>query len=307
MLTGTPGAGEAVTPPPQTPPASGTPPATAPAAPWKDGEVWKINDKEWWEYIPEEAVRETFKAKQYANPAVAGMAYHNLLKLQNGNDQVIAFPPDNATPEQHAAFDKTLRTRLGVPEKPDDYKIGGEKVDPRFVEFGKQFFHEIGVPAGKVEAAVGKWNTFVENLSAQQLAAENAQNDKDVTAIQTKYGVEYEPAMAAGKRAMEALKLPPELVERIEAKVGTAPIIELLVTLGKVVSENGGLGGLAGAGGGGSQETPETMTKEAAQARITALSGDDAFQKKYTDKNHPEHKDAVSFMERLHKRVSAPA
>lgn len=300
MLEGTPGA--------QTPPAPVTPPpAPAPAptatAPWKDGEVWKIGDKEWWEYIPEEPVRDLMKAKQYANPAVASVAYANLNKLQNGNDGVIALPPKDATPEQLQAFDKTLRTKLGVPETPDKYDFkAGENADPKFVEFGKTMFHKIGIPPAKAQEFVDEWNKFVGTQKAETLAAETQRNDQEVTALETRWGAELPVNLAAGRSAMQQLGLSADLVDRIESKVGTAAVVELLATIGKKTSEAGWQG--SGGGNGGS-EVPETMSKEGAQAKIAALNIDAEFQTKYTDKNHPEHKNAVDFMERLHRRSSA--
>lgn len=299
----------ASTPPAATPPTTQAPPAAAvqpPAngtVPWKDGEVWTINGNPWWDSIPEADVRETVKAKQYANPAVQAMAYSNLLKLQTGNPDVLVVPGKDATPEQQAAFDQALRTRTGVPETPDKYDIKlGDNPDPKFAEFGKNVFHEIGLPPAKAQLLVDKWNTFVQTTAAERQAKEATDNDTEITALETRWGPELQQNLAAGRTAMTALGLSADLVEKIEGKVGTAPIVELLATLGRKMGEAGlqGVGTPTGVG-----ETPETMTKDAAQARISALQVDQEFQKAYMDKNHPEHKAKLEFMERLHKRASA--
>lgn len=305
LAPGTPGAPPVAPPvtPPVTPPPV-VPPVTPPAegtTPWKEGEVWKIDGKDWWEYIPEEAVRETVKAKQYANPAVQAVAYSNLLKLQNGNDNVLVLPAQDATPEQRAEFDKRIRALNGVPETADKYELNaGDKADPKFVEFGRQQFHKYGLSPQNAQSFVNDWNTFIGEQTAERLAADNTTNDQEIAALEQKWGGNLDAQLAAGKRAVEALGVAPALIERVESRIGTAAIVELMATIGQKVSEGGTLPPPSG----GAQDTPESMSKEGATAKIALLGTDTDFQAKYTDKNHPQHADAVAFMERLHRRAA---
>jgi hypothetical protein len=78
--------------------------------------------------------------------------------------------------------------------------------------------------------------------------------------------------------------------------VGSAAVVELLAALGRKSDE----GGFVGAGAPQyDANNPETMTKEQAQQRVAQLQGDKEFQDKYTNRNHPENRNAVQLMERL--------
>ena len=88
-------------------------------------------------------------------------------------------------------------------------------------------------------------------------------------------------------------------MDRVEAQIGAAPLVELLAMIGRKSDE----GSFTAGGGNGDPNNPETMTKEAAASKIAQLQGDQEFQKKYTDKNHPGHSAAVDLMMRLFARA----
>jgi hypothetical protein len=87
-------------------------------------------------------------------------------------------------------------------------------------------------------------------------------------------------------------------VDKIDRALGTAPIVELLATIGKKMGEGSFKGG-----GSGDASDPANMTKEQAQAKIAQLNGDTEFQKKYHDRAHPEHQAAVDQMSKLFARA----
>lgn len=272
-----------------------------PAAPWGTEGVYKFGEagkeQPWWTAIPEPEVRATMEAKQYANPAVVAMAYHNLLKLQNGNGDVVSLPPENATPEQLKAFDK----RLGAPETVDGYKDlkMGDKPDPKFVDFGKSLALDLGLSPKKAQALVDKWNTFA---TAEQLARQNVEvtaNNDAVDALMKTWGPQAAENQAAGLRVVKAIGNV-DLINAVDRAIGAAPVMQLLMEIGKRTSE----GTFKGDGApNGNPNDPSNMTKEAAGARIAALRGDPAFNAKYTDKKHPEHAAAVAEMTALYAKA----
>jgi len=291
----------------------GTPPAPAPAggesgtpgvtAPWAGAHgVWNVGEggaaKPWWNAITEPEARAHLEAKQYANPAELALANYNLTKLQRGADDILALPAKDAPPE---AWNDVWK-KLGRPDTPDAYdlKFGeGVKTDDGMVKFGKELFHEMGLDPTRAQKAADKWNGFVAAQEAAMLEQVRTQNQQEIDVLASKWGADLEKNKAAGQRAVQALSLSNEFIERLEDQIGSAPVVELLAMIGRKSDE----GGFTGGGGQMDPNNPATMTKEQAKARITQLQGDAEFQKKYTDKNHPGHKDALQLMERLFARA----
>ena len=292
-----------------TPPAGGTPGAEHPAtAPWSGStDVWKVGEagkeQPWYSAVPEEPVRELMKVKNYKNPGELAVAYHNLNKLQNNSGDVIAFPKTDAKPEEIAAFEKTLYSKLGRPEAADKYEfkhIEGVQPDEALTKLGKEIFFDLGASPAKAQAAMEKWDKAVLAMHTSMQEQEQQANDKALTTLSAKWGAELDTNKAAGLRAVKSLEakgLSTETITKLESNIGAAAVVELLAVLGKGSAEGDGTKG------GGNQNTdpnnPDTMNKEQAAAKIKSLQADDAFQKKYTDKNHPEHAAALALMEKL--------
>lgn len=304
----TPPAPAPVLPPGVAPPPPAAPPAEIVIAPWKQGELYKLGEgdkaKPWWSAVPEEPVRQLLETKQYKTPAELAAAYYSLNKLQNGAPDVLALPGKDATPEQITAFDKAVREKKGVPEAPDKYELQlGEKPDPKFVDFGTKMLHKIGASPKEAQEFVNEWNNFVGQQSADALAAEQAANEAEVTALETKYGPRLTELQTAGGRVVQALGLDQQMVDKLQDKVGYGAVMELFIALGTKITEGNSSWLKGGPTPPVNANDPSTMTPQAAQARITQLQGDADFQAKYTGKNHPEHAWAVQQMEALHKKV----
>lgn len=263
--------------------------------PWKVGEAGK--EQEWWNTISEEPVREHVKAKGYKNPAELAMANYSLTKMQRGATDVLTLPAKDADANAWNEF----YTKVGRPATKDDYKFTfgeGVTVDESLVGFGKEMFHELGARPEQAQKAVEKWNAYVADQNAKEIEKNNKENADAVTALQQSWGTSLEENRAAGERVMKALALDEATMDKIQGAIGAAPLIDLLARIGKKSSE----GTLVGGAGGGDPNDPSNMTKEQAEAAINALNNDAEFQKKYSDKNHPEHKDAVDRMQKLYMR-----
>ena len=289
-------------PPAGAPPAGAEHPATAPWAGSRD--VWKLGEagkeQPWYHAVPEEPVRELMKAKNYKNPAELAVAYHNANQMNKLAPDITAVLEGKATPEQEKAF----YTKMGRPESPDKYVFkhaDGVTPDSNLVKLGQEIFYEMGASPAKAQAAMEKWDKAVMAMNAAQIADEQKQNDTELASLSTKWGADLEVHKAAGLRAVQSLTAKgasPELIAKVEGAIGAAPMVELLAILGKMSGEGDGT-----TGGGNNNSDPNNvagMTKEQAQARIKQLEGDTEFyDKKYKDKNHPEHKAALTLMEQL--------
>lgn len=287
-------------------PASGTPAAPAPGAapaafatPWDGVEgVYTIgegeNAKPWYEGIKEEPVREYMKAKNYANPYEASMAAYNANKLNKLSPDIEAFVAGKATPEQEQGIFKML----GRPENADGYtlKAGeGIQTEAELDKLAKNIFFETGMSPQRAQKAYDMWNEGVTAFNAAQAEAVRVQNETELADLGKRFGTDLESNRVAGNKAVHALGIPNALVEKIEANIGSAAIVELLAIIGKKMGE----GSFNGGGQTNDPNDPNTMTPDAAKARIATLNGDTEFQKKYTDAAHPEHKNAVDTMQKL--------
>jgi hypothetical protein len=271
-----------------------TPPAGAQPGVWTLGEGDKAAP--WWSAIPDEPARKHLEAKKYANPAELALAHLNLHKLQAGDPNIINLPGKDAKPEDWDA----LYTKMGRPAKPEDYKFefGDTKPDEGMVQFGQKLFHKIGLDPARAQTAVSEWNKYVAEESARIAAADTAKNNEEMTKLQSTWGADLEKNKAAGQRVMAALGIQPDFLNRIEGAIGAAPIVELLAMIGRKSDE----GSLITSHGQYDKNNPATMSKEQATARRQELEADAEFQKKYLDKNHPEHAAALKLMEGLFSR-----
>lgn len=268
-------------------------------APWASSEgVWSLGEGEaatpWHATIPEAEARAHVEAKGYKNPAELALANYNLTKLQRGDPTVIGLPGENATADDMNAF----YAKLGRPETADGYEFKapeGVQIDDTMKSFAQTAFHAAGLTPAQAQTIFESWNGFVgeQNGALQQQLTEA--NTAELQALETKWGADFEKNRAAGERTMKALGLDSDLIERVEANIGSAAIVELLATIGRKSDEGGFTAG--------SQNTdpndPSNMSKEQAQAKIAELQASAEFQAKFTDRNHPGHKEALSLMERL--------
>lgn len=256
--------------------------------------------KPWYEGIAEPEIKEYMKAKNYANPYEAARAAWSANKMVTVQADVQAFLDGKATPEQEAA----VFQRMGRPPSADKYDLKfGDTADEGLSKLGKEIFFELGANPAKAQKAVDKYNQFVLAHAASQQEAERVENETALKAIETKWGPELEAHKAAGKRYVEAAMakgvVSKELMEKLDNSIGVAAVVELFAGLGKLSDEPG----LKGGGTGADPNDVSTMTPEAAKSKIDTLKGDAEFQKKYTDKNHPEHKSALALMEQLYAKA----
>lgn len=225
----------------------------------------------------------------------------------NGAKDLVPVPGDKATPDDW----NKLYTTLGRPEKPDNYQFNlaqGVTADPSFKGFAQNLMFEMGVPAARAQGVVDAYQKYVGERQAADITAGN----NEIAALKAERGAAFDQDLARGKQVYQTLGLSPEHVSKIEAilaepgkNVGAAAVMKLFIELGKRVAE----GSFKVGGGGGGSNDPASLSPEQATAKIAANEGDTAFQKKYHDKNHPEHAAAVKEMEVLfaakHRKAAA--
>ncbi len=272
--------------------------------PWAGAEgMWNIGEgeaaKPWFTGIPDEAARAHVEAKQYANPSELALANYNLTRLQTGDPNVVAIPGADATPEAKQSF----WGKLGTPEKPEGYEFsfGSDvKVDDSMMDFGRQAFHKANLTPEQAQVMADAWNTHAQEATNGMMVADREANDAAMTALEASWGKDLAVNKAAGARVMKALDLSPETSALLESNIGSAAVVELFAKIGLKSAE----GKLMENSQEVDPNNPDTMDAEQATSRMAQLRADPEFDKKLNDRNHPEHKTAVSILERLAARTT---
>lgn len=281
----------------------------APAIPWANAEDgrWSIGDKPWYEAaIPEteadKPIRDFMKAKNYGNPAVLAKSLYEMNRqYEHAKSNSVALPAEGATAEDWNAFYK----RLGRPDSVEGYNEvrWGENADPKLVEFGKNLAFKLGLNPKVTESVLAnEWNEFAKalNTEAETQAAED--NKKLVETLKTEWQGDFDANLAAGKRVIEVLQkngVTDVDLAQMEQHMGVPGVVKIMATIGKLTGEGNFMDG------GGPNSDLDNMTPENAKAEIERNLGDEEFSKKYYNKDHPEHKNAVERHEKLY-RIAAP-
>jgi hypothetical protein len=253
----------------------------------------------WYNAIPEGEARSHIETKGYKNPAELALANYSLTRLQRNDPTVVALPKPDAAPEDMTAFYRSI----GAPETEEGYELKfGEEVtvDDGMVKFGKGVFHKAGLRPDQAQIIADGWNEHAASMGAD-FAEQNAQqNATEIEALRSEWGEKWDQNVAAGRRVVQALELGETEMSKIENAIGSSALLGLMAKLGHKSGEST----FKGAGdGGGDPNDPAKMSPEKADARIKELQADVEFQKKYTDRQHPGHAEAVQTMERLYARV----
>mgnify|MGYP001057053280 CR=1 FL=1 len=299
MLSGNPGGGNP-------PPAGGNPPAGNPGGgnppPAGGGGNPPPVTFQWDASLPKETM-DLLTAKAFdKNPNALATAYYHANKALSGAKDVIALPADDAPAEAWAKFNE----QRGVPKDPAgyaDFKFkDGVQTDAEFVAFGKKFFHALGVPASKAQAAIDMWQEFALGKVAAGADSARQANEAELKQLETSWGKEkWNTAVVAGQAAFKALGLPAEVVSKVEAGIGGAAVLQLMAALGAKIPKEGAV--LTDGGGGGVVD-PTQMTLAQLESAKANLLADAEFMKQYNEAG-PKHDEAVKRMLHINEQIVA--
>jgi hypothetical protein len=135
------------------------------------------------------------------------------------------------------------------------------------------------------EANDGFVKQMTEKLTAEQTAANQAQLQEIVKAFGGEQ--EYTAATAAGQRAVRALGVDNDTLDKLDAAMGNVAVQKLFATLGQKLGKEADF--LVGVDAGGNGMSPQM-----AKAEIDRLKGDMDFQKSLLDPRAANHKANVA-------------
>lgn len=267
--------------PAPTPAPSGTPPVGTPApAAATPAPSPAATPDTWFSGIQNEEVRNWTQAKGWKDPAALAESAWNLEKLigHERAGRTIVMPADDAPAEEVAAF----RTKMGVPEKADDYlsviKVPEGQPDT-FAREAATWFHEAGIPPKQAAILAEKWNASMATGATQQAEQQRVQADQEFGQVVSTWGKEADANLELGKRAAAQFIPAKDAAERqailgkLEGAIGTKAMLEMFANIGKNLGEHrmatsGDPGGMG-------------MAPAEAQAKIAALKGDKAWTSAY--------------------------
>lgn len=243
----------------------------------------------WIDGLPDE-LRQAVASKGYQTPSELARAYFEL-EPKIGAKGVIV-PKPEAPKEAWAAFNKAV----GVPEAPSQYEIAvpeGEQVTEELKAFHSEvrgWFHEAGLRPDQAALINKRWNEHVGKATEANKAAETKAGDEALSALRQEWGGSYDAKVAAGKQAARQFGTP-EVLDKLEGIIGTAPLIKMFAAIGEALGDDS------------AQPTGEggqlINTPADAKAEIKRLKADEDFRKAFSNPKHPEYAEAVARMQRL--------
>lgn len=209
--------------------------------------------------------------KGWDTPAKAIESYTNLEKLV-GADKAgrgVIWPKDDADTEGWNG----IFTKMGRPEKPDGYKLPvPDGQDPNFAKSMAPLLHKHGLSQRQAEGLAADWNA----MQAAQMKAfdDNAkiEDGRAIDALKREWGGEFDKRTEFGKRAARELGLDADGLGNLEAALGTAGMLKLLVNMGTKMGEDKFVSD--------GKDSKLGLTPDAAKAAIASKMQDTEFGKK---------------------------
>jgi hypothetical protein len=234
----------------------------------------------WKEALPPELKDAPF-LKNVADIPTLVKNYENAQKMV-GADK-IAIPQKGAGKEEWQAVFR----KLGVPEKPEDYKFeldAKSKVEPEFLKGFTRKAHELGVLPEQAKQMMDWFSAEDEKVYQQMQTQAQAKMNEGINALKTEWGQAFDQKIAGAKAALKEYASEEQIKYFREAGFGRDPqFLRFLDSVSKTLAEDTLKGGGEGAGG-------TFMTPQQAQAKIDQIKRTPSHP--YWDPNHAGHQDA---------------
>lgn len=223
--------------------------------------------------------------------------FPSLVEAHRGAEKMLGVPKDRllALPEKmdDAKAMAPVWERLGRPKDVAGYKVP-EGVDAERIKPFLGKLHEMGAPAGMVEAAFSAMVEMSKAAETETITAFNTASDNENAQLKKEWGQAYEQEVARGRRFAKEVGLGKPELDAIERVLGTGKTLKMFAKAGAQFSEDKLVGG-----GNGAQFN--ALSPEAAMVKIAELKGDKAFMDRLTSANAETKKQANAEWERLHR------
>lgn len=193
-------------------------------------------------------------------------SYRNLETLVGAEKagRTVLMPKDDKDADGIKAF----RSKLGVPEKADGYKVPDSLKDDPLLPAITAAAHKHGIPSSAYDGFVGDVLAALKEYDTKAATDATAASEKALGEIKAKHGDQYNAKVELGRRVVQALGVKAEVLNKIEAAIGTSDMMSLFIDLGAKLGESGAAGD-DGKGGGNAGN----LTAQQAQEKINELRG----------------------------------
>ncbi len=192
-------------------------------------------------------------------------------------DQIIRMPKDG----DPAAF-RTAMTRLGRPEKADQYEIPVPDGDPgEFAKTAATWFHEADLTKAQAKVMAAKWNEFAAAQAKAQADAGATKIAENEAALKREWGPAYEARLTAAGQIAAKLGLSDDVAGVLREKLGAAGLAKFVFTLGEKLGEASFVTGEGMQFGG-------LMSPAQATQKIAELQRDPEWRARYLKGGKPE-------------------
>lgn len=268
-------------------PAPAAAPAQAPAAP--PAAPVSINIPENWKEVIPEDIRQDPSLGSIKDIASLAKSYIHAQKLV-GKDKIII-------PDQHATDDdwKGVFKKLGLPESIDKYQIKADGFDEGFLGKFKEFAYNNNLMPQQSEKLLSFYKDFAdESLKGSQEQTEQIRTEA-VSGLKKEWGNAFEKNLAIAQGALKQFADKDTLQYIEESGLGNdTKMVKLFHQIGAKMGEDQFVGDAKKQSG---------FTPAEAQEKVNNTLGN--RQHPYWDKSHPNHKNAVEEVFKLHEYIAA--
>lgn len=208
---------------PAPPPETAAPETPPPPTSWREG-------------IADPALRS--KAEKYSSPADLTKAY---AELESRLGKSVVLPGETADEAALGEF----YTKLGRPEKPEDYKIGfpegyeATDADKKFAADIAPAFHKAGLTPKQVEVIVSQWNEIAGGSAKAASEATAARRTEAEAALKKEWGNDYDTNLRHAKAAITAFGGDPLVAALEETGLGDHPAFaKAFAAIGRKLGED---------------------------------------------------------------------
>jgi hypothetical protein len=237
-----------------------------------------------------EGLRDEPSLKSFDTVDKLAKSYVNAVKMIGGKpENLIQLPQEGESRD-------SLWNQMGRPEQPNGYDFTEYGDDNGELDGFREFAHETGLSQQQADGILGLYSSIQEeesNASTQQTEDQKIQTQID---LQREWGKNYDGKLDYAKRAFGQIGTPELSKLMDESGMGNHPeVIRAFSKVGEMLGEDSLV---IGSGLGGNRTSPEDAKNE-----IQGLYRDKEFSEAYRDNRNPNHKTAMSKMDKLFKQA----
>jgi hypothetical protein len=230
--------------------------------------------------------------KGFKDPGSVLESYVQLEKLMGApKERLLRLPEKDDDPAWGDVYE-----RLGKPKDAKEYaiKVPENMGDPKFADWARSTFHEIGLPKKQADALSSKWNDYIQSHSTQAKQTMQAKFQEQELGLRSEWGQAHEKNTQVAKMAAKEFGIDGDTLDKLESVLGFAGTMKFMHKIGS------GLGEDRFVSPDGGNNFSGMMAPAQAQQKLNALKADPAWVAKYTAGDAA----ATAEVARLHKMMS---